>query len=154
MEINKQSAIDFAEPLVKRFEGCKLEAYQDIVGVWTIGYGETKGVKKGDVWTQKKADTELRKRLGEFADDVLKACPNIYKIDPRCWGACISLAYNIGASAFAKSSIAKNINNEAYTAASNAILLYNKAGGKTVQGLVNRRNAEKNLFDKGLKENE
>ena len=57
--------------LVKKFEGCKLEAYKCAAGVWTIGYGSTKGVEKGDVWSQTKAEMMLEEELYDFAQLVI-----------------------------------------------------------------------------------
>ena len=56
--------------LIKKFEGCKLEAYKCPAGVWTCGYGSTKGVEEGDIWSQEKADHMLEVELKEFGDYV------------------------------------------------------------------------------------
>ena len=63
---------------------------------WTIGWGETKGVKQGDVWTQEEADSRLAVRTQEFMSGVVKASPKLGKASPEKLAAVTSLAYNIG----------------------------------------------------------
>lgn len=140
-------ALEICVALVKVREGCKLTAYQDIVGVWTIGYGETLGVYQGLVWTQEQADTALKTRLAGFMDRVVAACPSLGQNGAsNRLAACTSLAYNIGSVAFAGSTVARMVNQGNLQAAADAFLLWNKAGGKVVQGLVNRRQIERTLF--------
>lgn len=124
---------------VKRFEGCKLTAYRCPAGVWTIGYGETLGVKEGDVWTQEKADSVLRARLGQFLLAVLKRCPRLHLEPPERWVACVDLAYNIGVGAFAASSVCRKTMRGEFEGAAAAFLLWNKAGGRVLKGLTIRR---------------
>lgn len=140
------TALQILIGLLKQFEGCKLEAYQDIVGIWTIGWGETKGVVRGLKWTQEKADSELAIRAQEFLENVLKACPELYKLSPNKQAACASLAYNIGVGAFAKSTVARMIKAGNLNNAAEAFLMWNKAGGKVVKGLDNRRHVERTVF--------
>lgn len=137
------STIDQAFALVAKFEGCRLRAYQDIVGVWTIGYGETLGVSPGLVWTQEQADQALRRRLGFFAAGVLARCPGLAG---NRLVACVSLAYNIGLAAFGASSVCRLAKRGEYAQAAEKFLLWNKAGGKVVKGLTIRRTAERALF--------
>ncbi len=132
--------------LLKQFEGCKLEAYQDIVGIWTIGWGETKGVVKGLKWTQEKADSELAIRAQEFLENVLKACPELSKLSTNKQAACASLAYNIGVGAFARSTVCRMIKAGNLHNAAEAFLMWSKAGGKVVKGLDNRRRIEREVF--------
>jgi lysozyme len=139
-------ALDIAVKLIAKFEGCRLQAYKDIVGIPTIGYGETKGVKMGDVWTQAKADAELRSRTQEFLEGVLKAAPKLAAFTSNQQAACTSLAYNIGLGAFAGSTVAKRIATGDRAGAADAFLLWNKAGGQVVQGLVTRRQEERRVF--------
>ena len=145
MNINK-ATID----LVKDFEGCKLTAYRDPIGVWTIGYGTTARAGLGIIptagmtITQAEADQLLADGLNKFADQIR---PMINAgLNDNQFGACVSLAYNIGAHAFGTSSALKHINAGDYDKAANAILLWNKAGGKVLKGLVRRREAERKLF--------
>ena len=143
--MNKQ-AVEIAIKLIKEFEGCRLVAYQCPAGIWTIGYGETRGVKKGDVWTSQKADTALRDRVEEFMLGIIKVCPQLDLEPSERIAACISLAYNIGLSAFAKSTVCKMIGNKAYPEAADAFLMWDKVGGKPLKGLTDRRQAERKVF--------
>lgn len=130
--------------LIKRFEGCRLEAYQDIVGVWTIGYGHTKTAKPGLTWTQEHADTQLELEANQYAEEVADRLQVPYT--PNELGAMTSLAYNIGLGAFTRSTCLDRFNGGDKEGAAEALTWFNKAGGKTVRGLVRRRAAEKELF--------
>jgi len=136
-------ALEILIALLKRFEGCRLRAYQDIVGVWTIGYGETLGVKAGDTWTQEKADSELRSRAGQFLLATLKRCPQLAKEPPARQAACASLAYNIGVGAFGASTVCRKTKVRDYAGAADSFLLWDKAGGRVVRGLHLRREVER-----------
>lgn len=135
--------------LIKRWEGCKLTAYKDIVGVWTIGYGHTAAAgapspKAGMKITQAEADEILKRDLEKYIDAVDAAVK--IKINENQRGAMVSLCYNIGPGAFSKSTLVKKLNAGDINGAAEAFLSWKKAGGRVVQGLVNRRNDEKKLF--------
>jgi lysozyme len=135
--------------MVKRFEGCKLKAYPDPGtggAPWTIGYGETLGVNQGDTWTQEKADYVLRQRVGQFMLATLKRCPALHLEPPSRTAACTSLAYNIGVGAFGASSVSRKTMRQDFIGAANAFLLWNKAGGRIMRGLTNRRQAERKTY--------
>lgn len=140
------NSLDIAVKLIAKFEGCELKSYKDIVGIPTIGYGETKNVKMGDVWTQEQADTALKVRAKEFMDGVLKACPRLSSFTSNQIAAVTSLAYNIGLSAFASSTVCRKIMAGDRAGAADAILMWNKAGGKEVRGLTLRRQEERRVF--------
>ena len=136
--------------LVKRFEGLRLDAYKDPVGVVTIGYGYTNragfgpGVQMGDRWTEAQAENMLREGLERFGariEPMFSRPPNENK-----FGAFVSLAYNIGTTAFQKSTALRRFNAGDEEGAAEALTWFNKAGGKTLRGLVRRREAEKELF--------
>lgn len=130
--------------LIKRFEGCKLEAYQDIVGVWTIGFGFTKGVKPGDRMTMVECESRLLTEVREYEAAVLRACtvpPNQNQFD-----ALVSFAWNIGIAGMLGSSVIKYHNKKDIVNAMKSFALWNKAGGKVVKGLENRRAAEAALY--------
>lgn len=135
--------------LIKRFEGCELEAYKDIVGVWTIGYGHTSmagppKVEPGMKITQAEAEDILVRDLVKYETGVSKALTKVPMQNQ--FDAMISLCYNIGVAGFSKSSIVRHFNAGNVELAANSFLLWKKAGGKVVQGLVNRRTAERDLF--------
>lgn len=132
--------------LVKEFEGCRLTAYWDKWGkVWTIGYGWTRGVKKGDKWTQAQADKMLFEGIKPYAAAVQAAVGN----SPTTQGAfdaMTSFAYNVGPANFRKSSVLRFHLKGDKSAAGNAFLAWNKAGGKVLPGLTRRRQAERKLY--------
>lgn len=136
--------------LIKEFEGCKLTAYKDAVGVWTIGWGTTAAAKvgispvAGMTITQAEADAYLEKTIAKFAPGVSAAIRN--NVTDNQFAACVSLAYNIGVPRFAASSVVKWINAGDFDKAADSFLLWNKAGGKVLKGLVRRREAERALF--------
>ena len=136
--------------LIKEFEGLRLTAYRDAVGVWTIGYGTTAAAglgvtpKAGMTITEAEAEALLLKGLEKFAGSIR---PKITApINDNEFGAFLSLAYNIGPGAFSKSSALKKFNAGDKAGAANAILLWNKAGGKVLAGLTRRRGRERELF--------
>jgi GH24 family phage-related lysozyme (muramidase) len=130
--------------LIKEFEGCKLKAYQDSVGVWTIGYGHTKGVKRGQVITQKQADDIFEADINIFAEGVDDLIDN--DVNDNEFAAIVSLAFNIGLSAFGRSSLLRAVNRGDFDTAANEFLKWNKAKGKVLAGLTRRRKAERTLF--------
>lgn len=130
--------------VIKKFEGFRDKAYQDIVGIWTIGFGFTKGVKQGDTTTLAESITRLRSELKDYEDVINEVCtvvPNQNEFDAMC-----SLAWNIGVGGIRKSSVIKAHNRGDKDAAAAAFLLWNKAGGKQVRALTTRRRAEANLY--------
>ncbi|MES2384549.1 MAG: lysozyme [Pseudomonadota bacterium] len=140
--------------MIKGFEGFRAHAYQDIVGVWTIGYGETimpdgRPVRAGDVLPEHVALERLRARCDEhFGLPVRAAGRGV--LSQHQYDACVSLAYNIGTAGFATSTVAKRLRTGDTLGAGAAFLLWNKAGGRVVQVLVRRRAAERRCFDTGV----
>lgn len=126
--------------LIKRMEGCRLAAYQDVAGVWTVGYGHTAGVKRGQKITQAQAEAFLLADCQSAANavDKLKRDFNDNQRD-----ALISFAFNLGANNLIK----VTVGNRSCSAIANAMLLYCKAGGKRNDGLVARRKEEVKLFN-------
>lgn len=135
--------------LICEFEGKRLAAYDDGVGIWTIGFGTIKypngvRVKKGDTCTLDQAKEYMRHDLIEFEHTVnisVKVPLNQNQFD-----ALVSLAYNIGSSAFKSSTLVKKLNTGDYQGAADQFNVWVNAGGKRMQGLVNRRDREKLLF--------
>lgn len=130
--------------LIAISEGCRLSAYQCSAGVWTIGWGETLGVKQGMTWTQEQADEAFCRRLAEFTSNVSRLLQ--VKAIPQQLAAFVSLAYNIGVNAFAQSSALRLHNQGKCGESAAAIKLWNKAGGKVLAGLVTRRAKEAALY--------
>ena len=131
--------------LIKKFEGCELEAYQDAVGVWTIGYGHIKGVKEGMTITKQQAEEMLEEELIEYENYVKEAVK--YQLDQCMFDALVSWTYNLGPSNLNYSTLLKVLNAGDYDGVPEQIKRWNKAGGKVLQGLVRRREAEALLFE-------
>mgnify|MGYP005994161553 CR=1 FL=1 len=135
--------------LIKRWEGCKLKAYKCSAGVWTVGYGLTTSagfieVGPNTTITQAEADWYLEKTIEKFLAQIEPAITA--SINANELGAFTSLAYNIGPTAFRKSSALRHFNAGNKDKVPNALRMWRKAGGKVVKGLVNRREAEVDLF--------
>ena len=141
MNIEK-STID----LLKRFEGIKLKAYQDSVGIWTIGVGNTyyedhSPVKKGDIITQERADSLLKMIATSFGDYVNSKVTA--KLTQNQFDSLVSICYNIGKGNFNSSTLLKVVNkNTNDTSIEVQFQSWCRAGGKVLPGLLNRRNAE------------
>ena len=139
----------FGVDLICGFEGKRLAAYDDGVGVWTIGFGTTvypNGIKvmKGDTCTEAQAKTYMAHDLKKFEATVNKAVT--VQLNQNQFDALLSLAYNIGASAFSQSTLVKKLNANDIRGAADQFDVWVNAGGKRMQGLVNRRSKEKLLF--------
>jgi len=131
--------------ILKFFEGCRLTAYQDSVGVWTIGYGHTKGVHSGMSITQEEAEQMLLTELEEYEGYIEKYVT--VPLTQNQFDALVVWVYNLGPTNFRRSTLLKELNSGNYTAAGNEITKWNKAGGKVLAGLVKRREAEAELFN-------
>jgi len=136
--------------LLKQFEGCRLTAYQDSVGVWTIGFGTTAGVKEGQTISQVKAEEYLRFDLAIFEKAVTESLK--VPVNQNQFDALVSFTYNVGVSAFRSSTLLNLINEKTDKKVVAAeFSKWVKAGNQTLPGLVNRRKAESELFLKGTK---
>ena len=130
--------------LIKKFEGCELEAYQDSVGVWTIGYGHTKDVKEGDKINQDEAENLLAEEMPEYEgyiEDLVKVSLSQCEFDALC-----SWVYNLGPTNLQESTLLRVLNEGKYNEVPTQIKRWNKAGGQVLEGLVRRREAEALLF--------
>lgn len=143
------SALAHAVQLVKKWEGCRLTAYPDPAtggAPWTIGYGATgPGIVQGVKWSQKQADDRLAIDLDRFTKGVqsaLRRPATDYQL-----GAMVSLAYNIGVTAFRNSTLLKLFNAGDVAGAAGQFPRWNKAAGKVMKGLTNRRADERSVFE-------
>lgn len=130
--------------LIQEFEGCRTKAYQDCVGVWTIGYGHTGDVKAGQVISQQEADRLLAQDLQRFEAGVERNVK--VALSQNQFDALVSFCYNLGVGSLQKSTLLKKLNRGDYKGAAEEFLKWNKAGGKVLKGLVRRREAERNMF--------
>ncbi|EKM5720795.1 lysozyme [Enterobacter cloacae] len=135
--------------LIKQFEGCKLTAYQDSVGVWTIGYGWTqpvdgKPIRAGMTIKQETAERLLKTGLVRYESDVSRLVK--VGMTQGQFDALVSFTYNLGARSLSTSTILRKLNTGDYAGAADEFLRWNKAGGKVLNGLTRRREAERALF--------
>ena len=132
--------------LIKKFEGLRLKAYTCPAGIWTIGFGHTgPDVGPGEEINEREAEQLLKGDLIKFehgVEEFLDGTPASFNE----FSAMVSLAYNIGLGNFRKSSVLKFHKAGKKTLAANAFLLWSKAKGKILPGLVTRRNAERSLY--------
>jgi len=141
-------ALAIATPTIERWEGTRTDPYRDLVGVWTVCTGETRAPMRR--YTPAQCQALLHAALAnDFAPAVLKAVPALRE-RPHQLAASISLAYNIGPAAFARSSAARRFNAGDWRGGCEAFLMWNKAGGHVVPGLERRRRDERALCLTGL----
>ena len=135
--------------LIKQFEGCKLTAYQDSVGVWTIGYGWTqpvdgKPIRAGMTIKQETAERLLKTGLVSYESDVSRLVK--VGLTQEQFDALVSFTYNLGSRSLSTSTLLRKLNAGDYAGAADEFLRWNKAGGKVLNGLTRRREAERALF--------
>ncbi|MEP8509667.1 MULTISPECIES: lysozyme [Enterobacter] len=135
--------------LIKQYEGCKLTAYQDSVGVWTIGYGWTqpvdgKPIRAGMTIKQETAERLLKTGLVSYESDVSRLVK--VSLTQGQFDALVSFTYNLGARSLSTSTLLRKLNAGDYAGAADEFLRWNKAGGKVLNGLTRRREAERALF--------
>lgn len=135
--------------LIKQFEGCKLTAYQDSVGVWTIGYGWTqsvdgKQIRAGMTIKQETAERLLKTGLVSYENDVSRLVK--VGLTQGQFDALVSFTYNLGVRSLSTSTLLRKLNTGDYAGAAEEFLRWNKAGDKVLNGLTRRREAERALF--------
>lgn len=133
-----------AEDLAKAFEGCVLSAYQDLGGVWTIGFGHVgKDVYEGLIWTQEQADDAL-------SHDLLAATTLLAVYSPGLangpQAALTDFVFNLGIGSYRTSTLCKCVNAQDWDGAKTELLKWDHSGGKVVPGLLRRREAEAALL--------
>jgi len=135
------AAVTFDGP----WEGMKTEAYLDRIAqppVWTVCYGETRGVQAGDRYTPQECADLLLVALADFRADLVKCIPSLPAQPEGVQVALVSWSYNVGTGAACRSTLAKRANAGDWRAACDQLLRWDKAGGVVVRGLTNRRKAE------------
>lgn len=137
---------ELACELLRDVEGCRLKAYQDVGGVWTIGYGDTgPWVRPGTKISQQEAEgrlmTRVQNEFGPAIDQMVKV-----PLEPHQRAALISWAYNVGLGAAQRSTLIRKLNEGDYDAVPVELRKWKKASGRTVQGLINRREKEVALW--------
>lgn len=141
-------ALASAVSFIGQWEGLRTEAYRDIVGVWTVCYGETKGVKRGDRYSKAECDAMLAREIASYEaalDQCLSAeVPAGMKI------ALVSWTYNVGAGAACRSTLVRKANAGDLRGACNELPRWNRAGGRVIRGLTNRRMSERAMCHAAL----
>lgn len=130
--------------LTEQFESCKLNAYQDQGGVWTIGWGHTRGVTSGLSCLQEQADEWLMEDVGFAAASVDKMV--LVPLKQNEFDALVDLAFNLGVENFSRSTMLKLLNAGDYDGAANEFDKWDYVAGKESQGLFRRREAERKEF--------
>ena len=130
--------------LIKYFEGCELEAYKCAAGVWTIGYGHIKGVTPESVITQEQAEQMLVEELNEYEGYINDMVTT--PLSQNQFDALVSWVYNLGGGNLKASTLLKVLNSGDFNGVPAQLMRWNKAGGKVLEGLTRRRQAEADLF--------
>ncbi len=131
--------------LIRKFEGCRLKAYLDAVGVPTIGFGHTVDVKLGQVITQHQADTILASDLEIYEDGVNELFKGVTLTQGQ-FDALVSFSFNLGVTRLAASTLRKKMQRGDVQGAADEFLKWSRAGGNVLAGLVKRRAAERAMF--------
>ena len=131
--------------LIKKFEGLRLKAYKCSANVLTIGYGHTGGVKETDKITLEEADSLLKKDIAKFEEYVSDNV--MVKLNQSQFDALVAWTFNLGPGNLRESTMLKKLNNQEYESVPFEMRRWNKAGGKTLDGLIRRREAESLLFE-------
>lgn len=144
----QDKALDIAVPLIGKWEGLRLDTYLDIVGVPTICYGSTRGVELGMSKSKPECDELLRDEVTEYRDGWLSYVAYAayqYSLPPKRDAAYTSLAYNVGIRAAGRSTATRRLNGGNIVGGCHALGWWNKAGGRVIRGLINRRQEETRL---------
>ena len=148
---SEKSMSDKGIALLKGFEGLRLKAYQDIGGVWTIGYGHTSaaggmGVYKDLTITYEQAEQLLKDDLARMTYPVIERLVKV-PLTQGQFDALASFIYNLGEGQVSNSTLLRLLNNKDYSGASNEFGRWVYVGSIKVDGLIRRRNSERELFD-------
>jgi lysozyme len=131
--------------LIRYFEGCRLDAYLCPAGVWTIGYGHTKGVKEGETIDQEAAEAFLIEDLEEFEGYVTEMVE--VPLSQSQFDALVSWTFNLGPGNLERSTLLAKLNDGLYDEVPEQIKRWTRAGGRVLDGLAKRRNAEALLWE-------
>lgn len=132
--------------MTARFEGCRLKAYRDSVGVWTIGYGHTKGVTEDAECSQEQADKWLDEDISRVEAAINALKPLSMMLTQGQFDALVDFAFNLGIHALETSTLWGKLNMGDIEGASKEFPRWCRAGGKVLEGLLKRRMEEQRLF--------
>lgn len=131
--------------LVMESEGCRLEAYKDVGGVWTIGFGHTGPmVREGITITREEAERLLKADLAECQSAIAKLVR--VKLTQGQYDALVDFIFNLGSKAFATSTLLRKLNLKDFSGAADEFARWNHVGTQVIEGLTIRRNRERDLF--------
>jgi lysozyme len=137
--------------IIKQSEGCRLKAYKCPAGVWTIGYGHTKGVVPTSILqSQEQAEQLLYNDLLEYSSAIESLI--VVPLNDNQFSSLVSFIYNVGINGFKNSTLRKKLNTGDYNSVPEQMIRWTKGGGKSLPGLVKRRNLEIDLFRKETSE--
>jgi len=131
---------------VAPWEGLRTTAYLDTIAsppVWTVCYGETRGVQEGDTYTEAQCRDMLAARLAEFRTALTECVPALPEQPEGVQVALVSWSYNVGTGAACRSTLARLANADDWRGACEQLPRWNRAGGAEIRGLTNRRGAER-----------
>ena len=141
---NKMKISEDGLELIKKFEGCETTAYQDSVGVWTIGFGHTKGVEEGQTCSIEDAESMLADEMDEYEGYI----NNMVKVELQQheFDALVAWVYNLGPTNLGESTMLKVLNGGQFDRVPDEMNRWTRAGGEILKGLVRRRQAESLMF--------
>ena len=141
---NKMKISENGLELIKKFEGCETTAYQDSVGVWTIGFGHTKGVEEGQTCSIEDAESMLADEMDEYEGYI----NNMVKVELQQheFDALVAWVYNLGPTNLGESTMLKVLNGGQFDRGPDEMNRWPRAGGEILEGLVRRRQAESLMF--------
>ena len=155
-QTTERATMKILVPMVEKWEGLENHAYLDRIAsppLWTICSGHTKGVKAGDYMTDAQCRALLKVELVEYRDGLHRyftTATKMLRLTPERDASFVSLAYNAGIYAIGRSTAVRRQNAGDNPGASQALTWWNKAGGRVVRGLVNRRTEERALCESDL----
>lgn len=141
-------ALASAVTFIGEWEGLRTTAYRDIVGVWTVCYGETKGVRPGDRYSEAECDAMLAREIIAYETALDRCLQPEVPVGMKI--ALVSWTYNVGPGAACRSTLVRKANAGDLTGACNELPRWNKAGGRIVRGLTNRRMSERAMCLRAL----
>ncbi|MBY6138515.1 lysozyme [Leisingera daeponensis] len=141
-------ALASAVGFVGQWEGLRTEAYRDIVGVWTVCYGETKGVEPGDSYSKAECDQMLASEIVRYEAHLDRCLTASVPVGMKI--ALVSWTYNVGPGAACRSTLVKKANAGDLAGACRELPRWNRAGGRVIRGLSNRRASERSMCLKAL----
>lgn len=144
------AVVAMSAAFIAPWEGKHNHAYLDIVGVPTICYGSTKGVKMGDYKTDAECESLFKREVGEFYAQI-EPCMTNKETPVSVQASMLELSYNVGVGAGCKSTMFKKANAGDYKGACGELVKWVNAGGRAVKGLVNRRNASEEMCMRDVK---